>query len=218
MSDLIVYLPNHGYSDTDPIYVSWLSGIYYVSDKDQNSFKLATVSGGSVYVQYSTSITDGYVRYNDTTGTATISGLEHLEGELVGVTSGGTYLGAYTVSNGSITLTSAVTTYQIGKLYSMKIKSMRLELPNLSVTTQGKIKTIKEVEIRYIKSKNGKAGQEYSGTEYLSDLNAEFYTISKDAQKLAKGGYSPDGYIVIRSDEPYPFTVVSAMITFEVMQ
>ena len=97
MSDLIVYLPNHGYSDDDSIYVSWLNTMYYVSDKDDDSFKLATKSGGSTLVQFVLTITDGYIREVDaSSGDATISGLDHLEGETVKITSGGSVVATET--------------------------------------------------------------------------------------------------------------------------
>ncbi len=78
--DLIVYIPNHGYSDDDPIFVSWLDANYFVSDKDTDSFKIATTSGGSTLIQFSTTITDGFVRETSGSGLTTISGLDHLEG------------------------------------------------------------------------------------------------------------------------------------------
>ena len=75
MPDLICYIPNHGYSDDDPIYVSWLDANYYVSDKDSDSFKLATVAAGSTLVQFTETITDGFVReIDDSAGTTTRAG------------------------------------------------------------------------------------------------------------------------------------------------
>jgi len=215
--DLIVYLPNHGYENDTPIYISWLDSYGYVADKDANSFKIARYQGGDIYLRYSETITDGYVReYDDASGTTTISGLDHLEGETVSVTSGGSLVGSYKVENGSITVPNDVYTYQVGLPYQMKVRTMRLAVPQQGNTLQTRIKRIHEIVIRYIRSKGGKAGQEYGGKEYLSDLNTTFSTSSKDVTILNKGGFDEDAYTVIVSDEPYPFTVLSTVISFDV--
>lgn len=217
MSDLICYIPNHGYSDDDPIYVSWLDANYYVSAKDTDSFKLATESGGAILIQFTETVTDGYVRKVDiAAGTTTISGLDHLEGETVKVTAGGSVVGTEVVSNGSITITSSVFTYQVGLPYKMKVRTMRLSVPQEGNTFQTRIKRIHEIVVRYIRSKLGRAGQEYSGIEYLSDLDTTFSTSSQDNTKLTKGGFSEDAYTIVTSDEPVPFTVLATIISFEV--
>jgi len=215
--DLIVYLPNHGFADGTPIYISWLDSYGYVADSDADSFKIARYQDGSNCLRYSETITEGYVRqYDDSAGTTTISGLDHLEGETVQVTSNGSLVGSYTVENGSITVPIDVYTYQVGLPYRMKVRTMRLAAPQQGNTLQTRIKRIHEITVRYIRSKGGKAGQEYGGKEYLSDLNATYSNSSQDATVLSKGGFDEDAYVVITSDEPYPFTVLSTVISFEV--
>ena len=216
MPHLIVYLPAHGYSDDNPLFVSWLNDTYYVADKTIDSFKLVTEASGSTYVDFTTSITSGYVRQNTGSGSATITGLDHLEGEIVQLTSGGEFIGSYTVTSGSITAPISVENYQVGLPYTMKIKTTRLEVPVENATTQSKIKRVHEVVTRLLKTKNGSAGQQYGGTEYLTDMNADFSTSSTDHTVLAKGGYSEDGYTVVKSDEPYPMTVIATIVSFSV--
>jgi hypothetical protein len=214
--DLIVYLPAHGYADDTPVYVSWLDTNYYVDDPDTDSFKLTLGTGGP-NVQFFTSITDGYIReFDDSAGTTTISGLDHLEGETVKVTSGGSVVATEVVSGGSITLASDVFTYQVGLPYKMKIRTMRLSVPQEGGTMQSRIKRIHETVVRYLRSKMGKSGQEYDGVEYLSDLNTDFNTDSQDVTTLTHGGFSEDAYTVITSEEPSPFTVLATVISFEV--
>ena len=205
MPDLICYLPNHGYDDDDPIYVSWLDGLYYVSDEADDSFKLATTEGGATLVQFTETVTDGYVReVDDTAGTVSITGLDHLEGETVKVTAGGEVVGTEVVSSGSITVSTTVYTYQVGLPFKMKVRTMRLSVPQEGNTSQTRIKRIHETVVRYIRSMFGKAGQEYGGVEYLSDLDTTFSTQSQDDTKPTKGGFSEDAYTVITSDEPVP--------------
>lgn len=219
MSDLLVYLPNHGYANNDPIYVSWLDANYYVSDEADDSFKLATTEGGDILVQFTETITDGFVReFDDTAGTATISGLDHLEGQIVKVTSGGVVVGTEVVSDGSITITSDVFTYQVGLPFKMKVRTMRLAVPPPN-TLQTRIKRIHRTTVRYIRSLLGSAGQEYDGVEHLGDINATFSIASQDTPKdnrLTKGGWSEDAYTVIVSDDPVPFTVLATIIDVEI--
>ncbi len=216
MPDLIIYLPNHSYDDDDMLYVSWLDANFFVSDKDADSFKLATELAGSILVQFTETITDGFVREVSDTGTTTISGLDHLEGETVKVTSGGNVVATETVSGGEITVGSEIFTYQVGLPYKMKVRTMRLSIPQDGNTLQTRIKRINETVVRYIRSKFGKAGQEYNGVEYLSDLNTTFSTESKDATNPTKGGFSEDAYTVVISEEPVPFTGLATIVSFEV--
>lgn len=51
MADLVVLLPNHGYSDNNEVTVSWLTGTYYIYDSDQDSFKLSDTVGPTRYIE-----------------------------------------------------------------------------------------------------------------------------------------------------------------------
>ena len=225
MPDLTIYLPTHGYSISDLVYISWLDGNYYVRDTDidgvaqsidANSFKIAATDSDATIVQYTSDVTDGYVREVTESGVATISGLDHLEGETVKVTSNGEVVGTETVSSGSITVSSTVFTYQVGLPYTMKVRTTRLSVPQEGNTIQSRIKRIHETVIRYIRSKLGKSGQEYSGTEYLSDMGTTFSSSSQDDTTLTKGGFTEDAYTVVKSEDPMPMTVLSTIISFEV--
>ena len=177
MPDLLIYLPNHGYSDSDTITVSWLEGNFFVRDSDTQSYKISTTDDDLNFVQFSTTITDGFVREIDTSaGTTTISGLDHLEGETVKVTSGGTVVATEVVSGGSITVSEDVFTYQVGLPYKFKVRTMRLAVPQPDGTLQTRIKRIDNTTVRHLRSIGGKAGVEYAGTEYLTDLWATFST------------------------------------------
>ena len=220
MPDLICYIPNHGYDNDTHIYVSWLDEEYYVSDKNDDSFKLSTEAAGAILIQFSDIVVDGFVREVVGAGVATISGLDHLEGETVKVTSGGSVLATEVVASGLITLPSTVFTYQVGLPYKMKVRTMRLAVPPPN-TIQTRIKRISSTVVRYIRSVLGCAGQEYGGVEYLGEIGATFSTSSQDTpenNRLTFGGFSEDAYTTIVSDDPLPFTVLAAIIDVEVEQ
>ena len=219
MPDLLCYIPNHGYSNDDHIYVSWLDENYYVSDKDDDSFKLATTAGGAILIQFDEIVVDGYVREVAGAGATTISGLDHLEGETVKLTSGGSVVATEVVSSGSITTASTVFTYQVGLPYKMKARTMRLAVPQEGNTLQTRIKRIHSIVVRYIRSVLGRAGQEYDGREYLGDVGATFSTASQDTpadNRLTSGGFSEDAYVTVTSDDPLPFTVLATIVSVEV--
>jgi len=84
---------------------------------------------------------------------------------------------------------------------------------------QTKIKKVKTVITRYIRSLLGSAGVEYGGTEYLTDIEAAYSTSSADTDpqnRATQGGYNEDTYTTILSDDPVPFTVLSAVTEVEI--
>jgi hypothetical protein len=203
MPDLIIYLPNHGYSDdTDKVYVSWLDANYFVSDKDANSFKLATISGGSELVQYSEDITDGFVRKITESGVTSITGLEHLQGEVVKVTSNGSVVTTATVASGSIT-TPEVFTYAVGKAYTATLVPMDIDIEGTGLATT---KRPNKVIVNMNESIGGKIGQVDTNLVDISDETALF-TGHKEVS--LPGGYSRDTDVVIKQTEPLPMTVLS---------
>jgi hypothetical protein len=229
MSDLICLIPSHGYADDTPVTVSWLGGVvHYVFDSDvataNKTFKLAVSVGGAV-VQFTTSITDGFVREDSDTGVTTISGLEHLEGQLVSVTSGGNLIGGFTVSGGEITLTSELTTYQVGLPYTCKIRTTRLASPQAGNALQAQIKKINRTTVRHSKTQGGQIGQERmvrdeAGnlvmTEFLEDLEAVYDKDSRDIVSSVGGGVSTDAYTTIKSEVPSPMSIIATIVEFSI--
>lgn len=225
MSDLVVYIPFHGYDDEDPVFVSWLEAVYFVADKNDYMFKLTSTSGGSTYLQWTEEITEGYIREVDNASGATvIDGLEHLEGLNVAVTSGGNFIGIFTVSSGSISVPSQLFTYQVGIPYTCSVRTMRLEIPGAQ-TIQSRVKKVNEVVLRHVATKSGKVGQELrqskksvAMTKYMSTLGAMFSKKSFDIAIPVKGGSSEEGYITIESTEPHPMTAIAAIISFDIKE
>lgn len=226
MADLSIYIPNHGFSDGNLVYVSWLNGNYYVVSARYRSFKISSASGGSA-VQADGVVREGYVqRVDSSLNSTTISNMEHLAGDgslteanrklpiTVDVVSGDTWW-YFNNTTGTLTLPKDVTSYSAGLRYKMEITTMRLEAPSVN-GLQGRIKRIAETVVRYIKSKLGYAGTSYGGTEYLSSLYCEYSTASNDATIQTQGGFDSDGKTLIKHIEPYPFTILCVVDSFSV--
>lgn len=221
MNDLVFHIASHGYVDGDYIavydvveYPSINDAVYEVSDATTDTFKIKDVDTGE-YIQIDgTYIQSGYVKkaYGNV-----MDGLEYLEGKTVWAVGDGNYLGEFTVVSGQITLPSFYATIYVGLPYDMTLRTTRLEIPGME-TIQSRVKAMDELVVRCVKSKGGKAGQEINGTEYTNDLNSEFSLWSTDHTVTVRGGSSTDGYVVIKSDEPYPFTAIAAITTFSVRE
>ncbi len=216
MPDLLVSVPNHGFANDDEIFVSWLNGNRFVSDKTANSFKLATTSGGSTLEQFSLSITDGFIRVTTSgSATTTISGLSHLEGQLVQLTVSGSFVGLFTVSSGAITVPSAVyNEYNVGMGYDSTVQPMKLDLQGtgLSVT-----KKPNRVVISLHETIGGEIGPDLSNLDTIIYRKAgasgeEFPYFTGDLEISLAGGYSRQGNIVVRQNQPLPMTVLALTV------
>ncbi len=216
MADLIVSIQNHGFANDDELFISWLNVNRFVSDKTTDSFKLATASSGSTLEQFSTSITSGFVRESiASAATTTLTGLSHLEGELVQLTINGAFIGFFTVSSGAITVPSAVyTEYNIGMSYISTVQPMKLDLSGtgLSVT-----KKPNRAVISLHNTVGGKIGPDTSNLDSIVYRQAgasgdEFPYFTGDLEISLAGGYSRQGNIVVRQDEPLPMTLLSLTI------
>lgn len=216
MSDLIFYIPNHGYLNNDLIFVSWLNQNLYVRDRDVHSFRLAAEADSDAYIQFTETLTGGFVRELDVSETGTIDGLDHLEGETVTLVSGGEVLGQFVVESGQIQAPFDIGTYSVGLPYTMRIRTTRFAIPQ-EQTVQTKIKNINETIVRHIRTKGGFAGQEANRRVFLEPMNAEFSRRSDDSRTLTQGGYDKDGFTVLRSSEGLPMTAIATIVALEVV-
>lgn len=161
----------------------------------------------------------------DSTAVSTVTAA-HLKGETLAVFADGEVFDDAVAdsSTGVIILKKSgnavqASVVQYGLPYTMKVRTMRLSVPQEGNTIQTRIKRIHSVVVRFIRSLLGSAGQEYAGVEYLTDLQATYSTDSQDTgedERLAQGGFSEDAYTTIVSNDPVPFTALSTVISFEV--
>ena len=218
MGNLYVYHPNHGFSDDDYVYVSWLDANYWIAGTGAaggaDSYRLALEESGTDYVRFTEPIYEGYVRLVTSSDLTTIP-VAHLEGQTVAVVANGEVVATETVDSGEIVVLSAVQDYTVGLPYTFKVRTTRLEVP-AAPTIQSRIKRINETVIRFIRTKGGKAGQEYGNNTYLDNLGASFSNQSQDKTIATKGGFTEDAYTTIISDTPFPMTIIAAIISFEV--
>jgi len=123
--------------------------------------------------------------------TDTITGLEHAEGETVDVlVDGGTHA-QKTVSGGSITLDREGETVHVGFHSDAIFTPMAFEGGAAQGTSQGRLKSINEVAIRYVNSLGGRIGQDEDSVDPIPDL--EWYdpaTTAWDAAWSLQSGWA----------------------------
>jgi hypothetical protein len=159
---------------------------------------------------------DSGLTYSGASAT-TITGLNHLEGETVQILGDGAVQPSQAVTGGQITLARAVTKAQIGLQFIAKYIGMRLDTGGGDGTSQGKIKRIDRMAVRFIDTAGGKVGQ-YGGR--LDDISLrDPSTPMDDPEPIASrdvnvdfpGDYDTDACIEIRQEQPLPMTIAAIM-------
>ena len=155
----------------------------------------------------------------DGAATATVSGLDHLEGETVTVLVDGNSHPNLVVSGGSVTLANSITgsTIQVGLGSTWAIKLQRQDAGSKTGVGQGKTKKIIGIVVRMLNTLGLKYGP--SATE-LEEYDFEQGQTYDTATELYTGdtpylrgnfGYDTDGFIYITHDGAFPATILAIM-------
>lgn len=153
----------------------------------------------------------------DGVSTSTVTGLSHLEGQTVQVLADGAVQNNKTVSGGSITLDRAASVVQVGLGYDSKLVPMRIEGGSADGTSQGKIKRICGLVLRFLDSLGGKVGVYNGRMDNISvrtpstPMGTAEPIRSGDERVDFPGTYDREQLFEIRQDQPLPMTVVAIM-------
>ena len=146
---------------------------------------------------------------------STISGLDHLEGQVVGILADGATHPNKTVASGAITLDRSAKNVKVGLNYTSLLKTMRLDAGSQDGTSQGKTKRIYDITVRMYETIGVEVGSNLNDMERIpfrssSDLMDEgIPPFSGDKQVEFRGNYETDGFIYVRQTQPLPFTILS---------
>lgn len=148
----------------------------------------------------------------------TISGLAHLEGQVVDVLANGATHPQRTVSSGAITLARSASVVQVGLPCPAKLQLLRQNAGSGDGTSQGKTKRIHLMTLRLLDTLGGKTGASEAELDIIpfrtsSDLmNQPPPAFTGDKTDIAwPAGYDTDGYVWYVNDQPLPATVVAVM-------
>lgn len=159
---------------------------------------------------------DDHVKYVGADATV-ITGLGHLEGELVDVVADGSYVGQHTVASGQITLATAAANVYVGLGYTSTVTGLPLEGGSQLGTSQGKRKKATSSTIRVLDS----VGMSYGvvgGTAYIMDFREAGEPMDEappmrtsDERLTPEGGFEPDTRWTITQTQPYPLNIAYVM-------
>lgn len=156
---------------------------------------------------------DCALRITNATATATITGLDHLEGKEVMVLADGKEHLNLAVSGGSITLQFEATNVTVGLPYTFRAKMPNVEMQLRDGTLQGRHKKVNSVILRLKNSFGGGIGPSWTELDdmrfepYVGDGAIELY--NGDFEVQFPGGYDLTGSVCIEHTSPYPFAVQS---------
>ena len=147
--------------------------------------------------------------------TTTITGLSHLEGEVVDVLADGTPHAPQTVTGGEITLTRQAQVVHVGKGFASRMQTMRAEGGSEAGPAQTKRKSIPELYLRVLNTIGGSAGPSFDRLDDLPglDLTVPIGTppalFSGDRNLVMPADFGTDGYVCVEQAQPLPMTLVS---------
>lgn len=159
----------------------------------------------------------------DGVATGSVSGLDHLEGETVGVLADGTDIGNLAVSGGSITLPNSLTAAKItvGLRYLSHGETLRLpQAGNRDGTAMGRRKNISSVALDVLETAGLKAGT----SSRVEDITARsMATVLDSVQPLVTGvqdvpsqdSWRSGGACLFESNAMYPATVRAVLLGVE---
>ena len=161
---------------------------------------------------------DSFITY-ESSSTTTITGLNHLEGESVVVWGDGKDQGTYTVSSGSITLTTAVSNAVVGLGYTAQYKSSKLGYGAQQGTPLNKKKIVRDIGLIL-------SNTHYQGLKFGADFDnlqnlplvedgkitsADYIWDQYDKDTNPFGGiWDTDSRICLQAQSPRPCTVLAA--------
>lgn len=170
-----------------------------------------------------TRLADSFYLYSGAS-TATITGLDHLEGESVVAWGNTKPLGTYTVSGGSITLSEAVTSAVVGLYYSASYKSSKLAYAANLGTALCQTKKLNKLGL--ILANTHAQGVQY-GPDFdnLDDLPAvesgvtvtdnTIHTAYDEDMFEFNGEWDTDSRLCLFAEAPKPCTVLAAVMSIQ---
>ena len=145
-----------------------------------------------------------------------ISGLTHLEGKTVSILGDNAVYPDATVSSGSITLGSAVTSANIGLKYTSTLVTLPVEDGNPAGTAQGRRKRWNEIYVRLHNSFFPKINSILPPVRHPSTVMGTPEPKTTGDVKIQNIGYDLEGLVTVTQDLPGPTHVLSIFGTLSV--
>ena len=159
---------------------------------------------------------DGGLTYSGS-ATTTISGINHLEGEEVTILADGASHASKTVTNGTITLDRSASKVHLGYNYESLLETLRIEAGADDGISQGKIKRIHGVTVRFLDTVGAEVGPDTANLDRIpfrssaNPMNQALSLFTGDKEIFFPSGYDNDSRVVVRQNQPLPMTILAIM-------
>lgn len=153
----------------------------------------------------------------DGSATTTVTGLNHLEGETVQILADGSAHADKTVSGGAVTLDRSSSKVHIGYSYNSTLETLRMEAGADDGVSQGKIKRIHGVTVRFLETVGADVGPDTSNLDTIQFRDSSMAMdeavplFTGDKEITFPSGYDSDSRVVVRQTQPLPMTVLAVM-------
>lgn len=158
---------------------------------------------------------DSYLAEEFETKVSTISGLNHLEGKEVSILGDGLWLESRTVVDGEISLSRPCNKVIVGLPYEWEIVPLRPEGGSPSGFSQGKLKSINDITVRFENSagvNHRLYGEEKSALipsrKWGDNLGESIELFTGDKGVKMFQGWNTDGQISLFGSSPFPVTIL----------
>jgi len=214
-------------ADEDRIYLSILRDQTVTYGGITVTYESAIVTYGVVYIEkmmprsFGDDLTDAFfvdsgITVTNIPASATITGLTHLIGETVTVLGDGTFYTPTAIvdDSGEVTISTAVSTAQVGLAYTSKLEPMKPVVSTQMGTSAASITTVKEMGVSLLNSAGVKYGASDSAL-YDIDLDDARWVNLTEIDDLftgtvavaIDGGFSLESPLIISTASPLPCTV-----------
>jgi hypothetical protein len=145
----------------------------------------------------------------------TLSGLSHLEGQVVDILTDGSPHPQRTVTSGAITLNAPASKVQVGLPCPCNLWTMRLEAGASDGTAQGKTKRMHKITFRLLDTGGLKVGPSAAVLDELQfrtpadPMDAPVPLFTGDKLVAWPSSYETEARVFVSSDKPLPLTLVA---------
>jgi hypothetical protein len=227
-SPLVVTATAHGFSDGDVVDITGIKVIdstatrgwsydtevegagYTVAGATTNTFELqnnGVAVDSSAFKIYSSA---GVVRKAVTT----LSGLWHLEGQVVVALANGYVVRDLTVSSGAVALPSPASRVHVGLPYTSEVQSLRIDGGKVIDIIQGKDKKIGRLSMRFENTLGGWYGPDRDHMREIKyGLSAQYGQppawVTGDKGVTMSPSWNKDGYVIVQQRDPLPMNLLA---------
>ncbi len=221
---VVITAASHGFSDGDHVKLSGVVGMtelngleVVVTNKATNTFQCYRPDGLTVNgTAFTTYVSGGIAKEMANS----LSGLDHLEGQVVDVLTDGATHPPCAVVSGGIDLEWYAAKAHVGLHYESVLTTVSLEGGSREGTAQGKNKRVHSASVRFYQTLGGKVGPDEDTLETIGFRTAtDTYgnppaLFTGDKEIVFPGGWDTEAKITIVQDQPLPMTVLAVMPRF----